>query len=79
MLKTYDHAITRSELRELMASSVRQMLEDAPHDAASLEALLRRGAQFGQGHAADSSEPDELILSDEGRETLAWIEALSGE
>jgi hypothetical protein len=41
MLKTYDHAITRSELKELMASSVRQMLEDAPHDAASLEALLR--------------------------------------
>ena len=38
MLKTYDHAITRSELRELMASSVRQMVQDAPHDAASLEA-----------------------------------------
>ena len=79
MLKTYDHAITRSELRELMASSVRQMLEDAPHDAASLEALLRRGAQFGQVHAPDSTESDELILSEEGRQTLAWIEALSGE
>ena len=79
MLKTYDHAITRSELRELMVSSVRQMLEDAPHDAASLEALLRRGAQFGQVHAPDSTESDELILSEEGRQTLAWIEALSGE
>src|SRR6266852_527618 len=79
MLKTYDHAITRSELRELMASSVRQMLEDAPHDAASLEALLRRGAQFGQVHAPDSTESDELILSEEARQTLAWIEALSEE
>jgi len=40
MLKTYDHAITKAELRELMASSVRQMLEDAPHDSESLQALL---------------------------------------
>jgi hypothetical protein len=46
MLKTYDHAISRSELRELMASSVRQMVQDAPHEAVSLEALLHRGAQF---------------------------------
>src|SRR5438067_573450 len=65
MLKTYDHAITRSELRELMVSSVRQMLADAPHDAASLEALLRCGAQFGQTHASDGGQPAELILSDE--------------
>ena len=72
MLKTYDHAITRSERRELMASSVRQMVQDAPHDAASLEALLRKGAQFGQTHATDNGEPGELILSDEGRQTLAW-------
>src|SRR6266851_2827278 len=79
MLKTYDHAITRSELKELMASSVRQMLQDAPHDAASLEALLRRGAQFGQTHATDNREPDDLMLSDETRQTLAWIEALSEE
>ena len=79
MLKTYDHAITRSELRELMASSVRQMLEDAPHDATSLEALLRRGAQFGQTHAIADGEPDELMLNDEARQTLAWIEALSEE
>src|SRR4051812_36918120 len=28
--RTYDHAITRAELKELMASSVRQMLQDAP-------------------------------------------------
>src|SRR5216683_7560812 len=48
MLKTYDHAITKAELKELMASSVHQMLEDAPSDAASLEALLRKGVHQGQ-------------------------------
>ncbi len=37
-LKTYDHAMTKAELREQMASSVRLMLEDAPHDRASLQA-----------------------------------------
>ena len=77
MLKTYDHAITRSELKEIMASSMRQMVQDAPHDAASLQALLR--GQLGQTHAVDNSEPDELMLSDEARQTLAWIEALSEE
>src|SRR5438128_1467359 len=41
MLKTYDHAITRSELRETMTSSMHQVEQDAPHDAASLHALLR--------------------------------------
>jgi hypothetical protein len=75
MLKTYDHAITRAELRELMASSVRQMLENAPRDAASLEALLRGGARLGQSFVA-AGAPDTLILSDEARQTLAWIEAL---
>jgi len=79
MLKTYDHAMTRSELRELMASSVRQMVQDAPHDAVSLQALLRKGTQFGQTHATDDGTPGELILSEEGRQTLAWIEALSKE
>ena len=48
MLKTYDHAITKAELKELMASSVQQMLEAAPHNVASLQALLVRGAQQGQ-------------------------------
>jgi integrase len=76
MLKTYDHAITRSELKELMASSVRQMLQDAPHDADSLHALLRRGAEFGRTHTTEEGESDVLILSDEARKTLAWIEAL---
>jgi len=76
MLKTYDHAITRSELKELMASSVRQMLQDAPHDARSLEALLRRGGQIGQSAATDDGIAAATILSEEARQTLAWIEAL---
>jgi integrase len=76
MLKTYDHAITRSELKEIMASSVRQMLQDAPHDAASLHALLRRGAEFGQTSTTIDGQSDALLLSDEARQTLAWIEAL---
>jgi integrase len=76
MLKTYDHAISRAELRELLASSVRQMLEDAPRDAASLQALLRSGVQAS--HAAHAGEHGDavLTLSDEARQTLAWIEAL---
>src|SRR5438876_1731356 len=52
-LKTHDHAISRSELKEIMASSMRQMVQDAPHDAASLQALLRRGAQVGLTHQTD--------------------------
>jgi hypothetical protein len=52
MLKTYDHAITKAELRELMASSVRQMLEDAPHDSASLQALLGVREQVAEMPAA---------------------------
>jgi hypothetical protein len=77
MLKTYDHAISRSELRELMAASVRQMLLDAPHDAASLQALLRGGVQLQQAQLDEHTE-DATILSDEARQTLAWIEALDG-
>jgi integrase len=76
MLKTYDHAISRSELKEIMASSVRQMLQDAPHDAASLQALLGRSAEFGQTSTADNGKTQALMLSDEARQTLAWIEAL---
>jgi integrase len=76
MLKTYDHAITRAELKELLASSVRQMLEDAPHDAASLQALVRRGVHHGQPAEDGEDGADELVLSDDARQTLAWIEAL---
>src|SRR5881296_2793089 len=56
MLKTYDHAISRSELRELMVASVRQMLLDAPHDAASLQALLRGGVQLEQAQVDEYTE-----------------------
>ena len=55
------------------------MVQDAPNDAASLEAMLRCGAQFGQTRASDGGEPAELILSEEARQTLAWIEALGEE
>jgi integrase len=76
MLKTYDHAFTRAELKELLASSVHQMLEDAPYDAASLQALVRRGAHQGQSAEDAGDGADELVLSDDARQTLAWIEAL---
>src|SRR6266498_5402450 len=76
MLKTYDHAMTRAELKEVMAASVRQMLEDAPADAASLQALLRRGAHQGQAVVDGEDGVDALVLSEEARQTLAWIEAL---
>jgi len=76
MLKTYDHAITRAELKELMASSVHQMLKDAPHDATSLQALVRRGVHQGQSTEDGGDGADEAVLSDDARQTLAWIEAL---
>jgi integrase len=75
MLKTYDHAMTRAELREVIASSVRQMLEDAPRDAASLQALLG-GMTLMQTDHAENTRQESPVLSDEARETLAWIEAL---
>jgi integrase len=76
MLKTYDHAITRAELKEQMASSVRQMLADAPYDAASLRALLGGSNQFSHLPTAEHSSQATLLLSDEARQTLAWIDAL---
>jgi integrase len=76
MLKTYDHAISRSELRELMAASVRQMLEDAPHDVASLQALLQRDGHPDQALGAPAAAQETAMLSEEARQTLAWIEAL---
>jgi hypothetical protein len=52
------------------------MLQDAPHDATSLEALLRRGGQLGHSVAAEDGPAEATILSEEARQTLAWIEAL---
>ena len=75
MLKTYDHAMTKAELRELMASSVRHMLEDAPHDSASLQALLGARKQVATNTDADLRR-EVQVLSDEARQTLAWIDAL---
>jgi integrase len=75
MLKTYDHAITKAELRELMASSVRQMLEDAPYDSTSLQALLGARKQVATDTDADVRR-EVHVLSDEARQTLAWIDAL---
>ena len=75
ILKTYDHAITKAELRELMASSVRQMLEDAPHDSASLQALL--GARKPAAMHTGAVQQEAHLLSDEARQTLAWIDALA--
>jgi hypothetical protein len=37
---------------------------------------VRRGAEFGQPHTTNDGESDVLTLSDEARQTLAWIEAL---
>jgi hypothetical protein len=75
MLKTYDHAITKAEMKELMASSVRQRLEDAPHDSASLQALL---AARKQQVTPTDAEPRREVhsLSDDARQTLAWIDEL---
>ena len=70
-LKTYDHAMTKAELREQMASSVQLMLEDAPHDRASLQVLLRGGVQ-----TPGVSQHNAGILSDSARAKLAWLEEL---
>lgn len=74
-LKTYDHAMTKAELRERMASSVRQMLEDAPRDRASLHALLRSGVQTPRINPHDASTIAG-ILSESARAKLAWLEEL---
>jgi integrase len=79
MLKTYDHAMTKAELKELMASSVRQMLEDAPYDAASLQALLGRSRHVVDAPAAHGAVQQAHALTDEARQTLAWIDALVNE
>jgi len=76
MLKTYDHAMTKAELRELMASSVRQMVEDAPHDSASLQALLGARKHVADMVTGRDVRQEGHVLNDEARQTLAWIDAL---
>jgi hypothetical protein len=74
-LKTYDHAMTKAEMREQMASSIQLMLEDAPHDRASLQALLRGGVQT-PGSSPQNVSTNAAILSDSARAKLAWLEEL---
>jgi len=74
-LKTYDHAMTKAELREQIAASVRLMLEDAPRDRASLQALLRGGIQT-PGVSPSSASTNAGILSDRARAKLAWLDEL---
>ena len=59
-----------------MASSVRQMLQDAPYDSSSLVALLRGGGLPTRGNSVCDGESDAPILSDEARQKVAWIEAM---
>ena len=73
-IKIYDHAITRAEYKELMADAVHQMLVDAPHDRASLAALLGRGPGPNQPSSDDVNDANgQPELTDEARITLAWL------
>jgi integrase len=82
MLKVYDHAITRAEMKERMANSVHQWVENAAHDRASLEALFQ-GTLAGlpdkvvqpQG-ANDAPRSSSFVLTDSAREGLALLEEL---
>jgi hypothetical protein len=58
-----------------MASSVRQWLEDAPNDSASLQALL--GARTQVATQTETNVRGGVhVLNDEARQTLAWIDEL---
>jgi integrase len=80
MLKTYDHAITRAEMKEQMANALHAWVANAAHDRASLEALVRGGLagsrpQAGQTRgASDPHGPSSFVLTDAAREGLAWLE-----
>jgi integrase len=81
MLKVYDHAITRAEMKEQMANSVHQWVENAAHDRASLEALLRTTLaglphQVVEPQSAIDAPGPSFVLTDTAREGLAWLEEL---
>ncbi|HZU77712.1 MAG TPA: tyrosine-type recombinase/integrase [Dehalococcoidia bacterium] len=82
MLKVYDHAITRAEMKEQMANSVQEWVANAAHDRASLEALLRAGftgvmqAANEPLSATEAPAPSSFVLTDTAREGLAWLEAV---
>jgi integrase len=81
MLKVYDHAITRAEMKEQMANSVHEWVENAAHDRVSLQALLL-GNQAGLPHqvvqpqSAIDVPVSSFVLTDTAREGLAWLEGL---
>jgi DNA-directed RNA polymerase beta subunit len=81
MLKVYDHAITRAEMKEQMANSVHQWVENAAHDRASLEALLL-GTLAGLPHpvvqprSVIDAPGSSFVLTHTAREGLAWLEEL---
>jgi hypothetical protein len=76
MLKVYDHAITRAEMKERMAHSVHEWVENAARDRTSLEALLRGGLAGPTQQASETHGPAAFVLTDSAREGLAWLEGL---
>ncbi len=82
MLKIYDHAISRAEMKEQLANSVHEWVANAAHDRYSLEALVRgRLTDVPQGatqplRATEPPGPSSFVLTDTAREGLAWLEAL---
>jgi hypothetical protein len=80
-LRVYDHAITRAEMKEQMANSVQNWVENAAHDRASLEALLRITLaglphQVVEPQSAVDAPGPSFVLTDTAREGLAWLEEL---
>jgi integrase len=87
MLKIYDHAITRAEMREQMANAVHEWVAHAAHDRVSLAALLRGGVAAvspqsphvrPEPAASERPRPASFVLTDTAREGLAWLEELDG-
>jgi hypothetical protein len=79
MLKVYDHAITRAEMKEQIANSVHEWVENAAHDRASLQALLQgtpAGHQVVRPRSATDAPVPSFVLTDTAREGLAWLEGL---
>jgi hypothetical protein len=58
-----------------MASDIRQMVQDAPFDFASLQALLRRQESSSQP-VVDGDDAPGTLLSKEAQETLVWLDEL---
>jgi integrase len=76
MLKLYDHAITRAEMKEHMARSVHDWVDSAPSDRTSREALLRRSLANMPQEAAETRDAAAFVLTNTAREGLVWLEEL---